>query len=215
MDPLSQCIVDRRSSAGLRWAMTEKKKPRAQGPKHTKEERAALAQSLTKAREPTGYTQESAAIALGFSGKQAVNSWEKARNLPDAIWLRKLARLYRTTTDSLVGHAPLGAEAMTFAAQFDQLKDHQQAAIKALLSDFRNTPKVRLVADSQQGRLPNNDKTQAAGYLGPEEQAGGRVLADAVTPQEPKKARSHGSKTDHGNQRAKGGGGTRGASRKG
>jgi transcriptional regulator with XRE-family HTH domain len=70
---------------------------------HTPEEKKALGQCLKEAREAAGFsTQVEAAEELRVV-KQTINSWESGTNIPDALWLRRIARAYETTVSRLVG----------------------------------------------------------------------------------------------------------------
>jgi transcriptional regulator with XRE-family HTH domain len=48
-----------------------------------------------------------AADALAAAGypisRKTIGAWETGRNVPDALWLRRLAKIYDTTVDNLVG----------------------------------------------------------------------------------------------------------------
>jgi transcriptional regulator with XRE-family HTH domain len=74
---------------------------------HAEEERKALGVQLAMARAASGLTLDAAAAELSRRGyplvRATIGAWEKGRNLPDALWLRRLARLYDTTADFLVG----------------------------------------------------------------------------------------------------------------
>lgn len=59
---------------------------------------------LTELRKQRGWTQEEVAKKLNVSA-QAVSKWEKDVSLPDIALLTKLASLFETTTDYLLGHA--------------------------------------------------------------------------------------------------------------
>lgn len=76
------------------------------------DERKAFAGKLAKIREAAGYTLRSAADALTERGHKigfaAIGAWEAGRNLPDALWLRRLARLYNVPTDAMFS-GPIGA----------------------------------------------------------------------------------------------------------
>lgn len=111
---------------------------------HSDDERKAFGQRLASARSKTGLTLEGVAKQLtvrGFPiGKAAVGAWEKGRNLPDAIWLQRLAKLYGLTLDALVWDDAITIEAMRFAAQYDALDEHHQRAFKAMwLAYFEQT----------------------------------------------------------------------------
>lgn len=97
MDSSCQLFVDHRSSASLLSGMARKK-----GPSHPIEEKKALGASIAAARRAAGYSQDAAASALGVV-KQTVSAWESGTNVVDAIWLRKLARLYQSSADKLAG----------------------------------------------------------------------------------------------------------------
>lgn len=126
--------MDGRLSAGLRWAMPHsggKKKP----PAHSEQEKSALGRQIAAARKQAGFTQEAAATDLGVI-KQTVSSWEKGRNLPDALWLRRLARLYQTSVNSLVGDGSSSAEAMRVALLYDALQPAQRAVFMAMWNAY-------------------------------------------------------------------------------
>jgi transcriptional regulator with XRE-family HTH domain len=59
---------------------------------------------LTDLRKQRGWTQEEVAKRLNVSA-QAVSKWEKDVSLPDIALLSKIAELFETTTDFLLGHA--------------------------------------------------------------------------------------------------------------
>lgn len=59
---------------------------------------------LSDLRKKRGWTQEEVAKKLNVSA-QAVSKWEKDVSLPDITLLTKLATLFETTTDYLLGHA--------------------------------------------------------------------------------------------------------------
>jgi transcriptional regulator with XRE-family HTH domain len=129
VDPISQRCVDDRPSARLLWGMA-----------HPEEERKALGRRLKSARTLADLTLESAAHRLTALGhpisKQTIGAWETGRNLPDALWLKRLAKLYGTTLDALVWDDALTIEAIQLAAQFDSLKDSQQRTLRTLWHAF-------------------------------------------------------------------------------
>jgi transcriptional regulator with XRE-family HTH domain len=103
---------------------------------HSQEDREALGKRLAAARNLNGLTIEGAAKELTKRGypvsKAGVGAWEKGRNVPDAIWLRRLAKLYGTTLDALAWDDSLSIEAIQLAAQFDGLNEKQKSTLKAL-----------------------------------------------------------------------------------
>lgn len=103
---------------------------------HSQEDKTALGQRLASARKLAGFTIDGAAKALTIKGypitKAAVGAWEKGRNLPDALWLTRLAKLYGTTVDSMVSDDSITLDAMRFAAQFDGLTERQKRSFRAM-----------------------------------------------------------------------------------
>lgn len=103
---------------------------------HSEEDRKGLGKRLSAARNLTDYTIDTAAKKLTSFGypitKQALGHWETGRNVPDAIWLRRLAKLYGTTLDALAWDDSLTIEAIQLAAQFDGLNERQKSTLKAL-----------------------------------------------------------------------------------
>ncbi len=100
------------------------------------EARTALGQRLASARTLAGFTLEAVAKEFTTLGrpmkKQTVSSWEKGRNVPDSLVLRRLSKLYAVTTDALLWDDSLTIEAIRFAAQFDALDDKLQRAFRAM-----------------------------------------------------------------------------------
>lgn len=134
---------------------------------HSVEERAALGRRLTSARKIAGFpTIISAAKALTERGfpisKPAVHAWEAGRNVPDAIWLTRLASLYETTLDALVFDDSISIEAMRVAAEFDSLNEKQKSTFRAVWLAF-----VQQSAGDEviERRMPvtKNDPTKEAG----------------------------------------------------
>lgn len=103
---------------------------------HSEEDRKALGKRLSAARTLKSLTIDAAAkklTALGYPiTKQALGHWETGRNVPDALWLRRLAKLYETTLDALVWDDSLTIEATQLGAQFDGLTERQKSTLKAL-----------------------------------------------------------------------------------
>lgn len=126
VDLSRQRHVDDRSSARLRWRMA-----------HPEPDRKALGKRLASARTLAGYpTIDSAATAMTARGypisKAGLGAWEIGRNLPDALWLSRLAKLYGTTLDALVWDDSLTIEAIQFAAQYDGLNERQKRTFRAM-----------------------------------------------------------------------------------
>ena len=100
------------------------------------DEKKALGRRLASARTLAGYTLEGAAKALTERGhkisKAGIGHWETGHNLPDALWLRRLAKLYCSTLDALVWDDAITMEAIQFAAQYDGLNEKQKRMFKTL-----------------------------------------------------------------------------------
>jgi transcriptional regulator with XRE-family HTH domain len=119
VDTTCQRIVDSREKKVLPFRVA-----------HSIEERQALGSRLKAARELARMTQQdacSAFAAKGYKiGKAAISAWEKGRNVPDALWLRRLAKLYNTTLDALVWEDSLSPTAMKIAAEYDNLNGEKR-----------------------------------------------------------------------------------------
>lgn len=100
----------------------------------------ALGERLRTARLQAGFTQEAAAVALtavGYkTGTKAIGAWEGGRNIPDSLVLRRLAKLYGTTADSLLWDEAVTIEAIRFAVQYDALNERNQRKFKAMWLAF-------------------------------------------------------------------------------
>lgn len=103
---------------------------------HPEQDRKALGKRLSAARTLKALTIDAAAKQLTAKGypltKQALGHWETGRNVPDALWLSRLAKLYNTTLDALVWDDSLTIEATQLGAQFDGLTEKQKSTLKAL-----------------------------------------------------------------------------------
>lgn len=93
--------------------------------------RRGIGQRLKTAREQKGLTQQEVATKFDVN-KATVSAWETGAGAPDAVRLRRLARLYDVSADALLWDDSLTTEAMRFAAQFDALNDRQQRSFRAM-----------------------------------------------------------------------------------
>lgn len=98
---------------------------------HDQTRKDGLGARLKAAREQADYTQDGAGQQLGVK-KATISSWENGRNIPDALMLARLAKLYGTTADALLWDDSISIEAIRFAAQYDALTDQQQRAFRAM-----------------------------------------------------------------------------------
>ncbi len=64
-----------------------------------------LGKRIMQHRKKLGFTQDQLAEKLGVTA-QAVSKWENDQSCPDIYTLPKLAELFGTTTDVLLGHCP-------------------------------------------------------------------------------------------------------------
>lgn len=90
---------------------------------------------LMAVRKNKGLTQLQVAERFGIN-KATVSAWEKGRGLPDALMLRRLARLYDVSADSILWENSLSQEAMQVAAWFDSLTEQQQKTYRAVILAF-------------------------------------------------------------------------------
>lgn len=134
---------------------------------HTHEEKRALGQRLAAARKAAMFTQEGAARELGVI-KQTISSWERGLNLPDALWLRRLARLYEASLDAIVGLATTSEDALQLAKQFDALGVEERRVFGRMWPGYLE--QVRAVASAHKnetGLLGSSvDFEQLTGQIG-------------------------------------------------
>lgn len=78
----------------------------AAGGRPTKKERPELGERIAEARELAGLSQHEVARQLGVA-QQSVVSWERRVQAIRSDTLKKLALLYRVSTDELLGIKPL------------------------------------------------------------------------------------------------------------
>lgn len=107
---------------------------------HDQDERRALGKRLAAARALAGFTMQGVADALTANGypisKQGVGHWESGRNVPDAVWLKRIAKLYQSSADALLWDESLSAEAMKIAAEYDHLPESLKATWRLLWLGF-------------------------------------------------------------------------------
>jgi transcriptional regulator with XRE-family HTH domain len=138
-------------------------------PAHTTEDKIAFGAQLAQARKKAGLSLEAAATALRAEGhaisKAAVGHWETGQNLPDALWLRRLARLYKSSTDRLLfGGAvvetdELAPDIAEVAAAVAKLPDEQRAMFIAAMRNLlgmNDTAKPKGLSD-----VPTSDHINA------------------------------------------------------
>jgi transcriptional regulator with XRE-family HTH domain len=96
----------------------------------------ALGMRLRAARTSAGETLESVARKMTDAGipvgKAAVGHWETGHSLPDALQIRRLAKIYDTTTDALLWDDALSMDAIRFAVQFDALSESNRRKFAAM-----------------------------------------------------------------------------------
>lgn len=103
--------------------------------KHDIKDKKSLGQRLAACREIKGWKQDFAAREIGVT-KAALSAWETGRNMPDALFLKKIAKLYEVSVDSILWENPVSNEGMQFAAQFDSLTERQRSTLKTVLMAF-------------------------------------------------------------------------------
>jgi transcriptional regulator with XRE-family HTH domain len=99
------------------------------------EVRKGFGRRLKAAREARELTQQQVAEWFDVN-KATVSAWEQGVGVPDALRLRRLAKLYGTSSDALLWEEAESTQAMRFAAQFDALDDAQRRAFAAMWSAY-------------------------------------------------------------------------------
>jgi transcriptional regulator with XRE-family HTH domain len=86
-------------------------------PEAIEAERKAFGARLAAVRHLKGWKQEFVAEKLGLT-KAALSAWETGRNLPDAMALKRLSKLYGIGVDAILSEAtkPTSARAAIAAA---------------------------------------------------------------------------------------------------
>jgi transcriptional regulator with XRE-family HTH domain len=131
---------------------------------------ARLGRRLASARNLAGYTIDEAAQALTGRGysitKQAVGHWETGKNVPDALWLRRLAKLYGSTLDALVWDEAISMEAIQFAVQYDALTRRNRRKFRAMwLAYFEEAKSDAEVERAMPATRPENRPDSGAHVL--------------------------------------------------
>jgi transcriptional regulator with XRE-family HTH domain len=90
-----------------------------------------LGQRLKQARLAADLTQEAVGQLLDIS-KVTVSSWEIGKNVPDALTIRRLSKIYNVSTDTLLRKSSASPKARMLAEQYDQLAPSEQQAFDAL-----------------------------------------------------------------------------------
>lgn len=98
VDGVRQPGVDAWLFRGLAWVMQS-----------DEDERKAIGAKLAAARALAGYSLRGLSKALLTRGytdppsHAAIGHWETGRSAPDALWLRRLSRMYKVSADALLG----------------------------------------------------------------------------------------------------------------
>lgn len=130
---------------------------------HPEDQRRALGKRLAAARKLNGYTIESAAKELTERGypltKGALGHWETGKNIPDALWMGRLAKLYNSTVDALLWDDSLSMEAIGVAVQYDALSERERRTLRLMWDAI-----VRSAADDEtvERRMPITAKEKLA-----------------------------------------------------
>lgn len=90
---------------------------------------------LKAAREAKGLTQQQVADLFDIK-KGTVSAWETGGGVPDALRLRRLARIYGVSADAILWENSLTNDAMQFAAMFDSLTERQKGTLRTVLMAF-------------------------------------------------------------------------------
>lgn len=103
-------------------------------------DKKALGARLRAARVQSNLTLDQVGKLLGDAGfsakKAAISAWELGRNVPDALVLKRLAKIYNQSTDALLWDDALSLEALQIAASFEALSPSQKSALKTIWMAF-------------------------------------------------------------------------------
>jgi transcriptional regulator with XRE-family HTH domain len=104
-------------------------------------EKVELGKRLAEARDLAGLTQPTVAVLLTNAGiptqgKGTVSAWEKGRNVPDALVLKHLSRLYDASADALLGLPAASAEAERLAILFDSMDDEAKVGFMKVCGPY-------------------------------------------------------------------------------
>lgn len=100
------------------------------------DERRGLGLRLKAAREAKKLTQQDVARELRVTTYKTVSAWETGRGLPDALMIKRLAKLYGVSAESILWENAPTIEAMQIAAQFDSLNAKQRETFRAVWMAF-------------------------------------------------------------------------------
>lgn len=116
---------------------------------------ATISERIKLLRNEYGLTQEDLANRLGVA-RATVASWEVGRRTPDADAIKKLANIFNTTADYLIGHTDTRHSTPTKSDDIDlnkldiagvrpdmleeyrELPDEAQILLRELIKDFYN-----------------------------------------------------------------------------
>lgn len=140
-------------------------------PAHTTEDKRAFGRQLATVRKAAGFSLESAAVALrkeGYEiGKAAIGHWETGQNLPDALWLRRLARLYKTSADKLLlmrpgGEVDLPPEIVELAESIALLQDTVRGDVLTGIRNLLQLVQNAATEGNALSGLPTDENINAA-----------------------------------------------------
>lgn len=153
--------------------------PTKKDPEHPPEEKAAVGRCLAAARGEASFSLQTAADELTRRGhplkKARIGAWETGQNLIDAIWLRRLARLYNTTTDALVGTAS-HLTVWPFTIELQQkvllLRDEELVRAENVLRGFVGLTPISLSDFANSRQLSSSQHSNVPYAVTPEDGAG-------------------------------------------
>lgn len=173
VDLARQLFVDSLSFSGLRWVMVDLAEGKKKLPPHSLEDKRALGSHIAQARRAAGHTIDTAAAALHLV-KQTISARENGRNLPDALQLRRLARLYDTSLDALVGTEqevvwPFSTE---LHEKVLRLSPEAVARLEGVMRAHLDLPQVSLSSVGNKPQLVTPSRSTATYPPAPEEGVG-------------------------------------------
>lgn len=88
-----------------------------------------LATRLKKLRENKGWSKTEVARRLGMKASSTYSNWEYGNREPDLEMITKIAKLYQTSTDYLLGNEELNSSDAVAAHMDDDLTEEQKEEI--------------------------------------------------------------------------------------
>jgi transcriptional regulator with XRE-family HTH domain len=129
--------------------------------------RSVVSRRLVAAREASGLRQHEAAREIGYSTPAQLSQWEKGSRCPPVSELVKVARLYGTTVDFLLGEAP--------EMDRDPAAGLRNAVLNGVRKQLERVAEITVDEVSRHARLVGSDAGSTGQFI-----TAGAELLDAV-----------------------------------